>query len=140
MSASTLVQLEIKNAQVNAKLTDGVEFEEFGDHVDNVALTTTTVATLFNAVSGNTLQRVQPFQETLVLNIGQSVKAGSLWMFLRENHGKTGVVEILPTGGQTDKITADVTFQAPGVLGGIVGAGLSGATLLVNGQAAIASL
>lgn len=137
MSVSTLVQLEIKNAQFAAKLTDSVELTEFGDHVDNAALTTTATVTNFLAISGNDQNRVGTPAETIVLNIGQSLKAGSLWLFLRENHGLQGQVEFMPQGGDVPKVTADVTFQAPGTLGGARGAGVTGAVLLVNGLATI---
>ena len=135
--SSTLTQLVIKNAQVNLKLAEGVEMEEFGDHVDNAALTTTATATLFAAVSGNSQNSVSDPVETVVLNLAQSLKAGSLWMFLRTNHGKKGQLEFFPKGGVTPKVTADVTFQAPGTLGGAVGGGVSGATILVHGMATI---
>lgn len=137
MTASTLTQLEIKNAQVNVKLTADVEFIEAGDHVDNVALNTTSTTALFKAVSGNSKATLGDPDETIVLNLAQSLKAGSLWLFLRTNHGKEGQVEIFPKGGIAPKITADVTFQAPGVLGGAVGGGVSGATILVHGLATI---
>ena len=135
--SSTLTQLVIKNAQVNMKLDADVELEEFGDHVDNAALTTTSAVTLFKAVSGNGQAAVGDPDETIVLNLAQSLKAGSLWLFLRTNHGKKGQVEIFPKGGTTPKIAAEVTFQAPGTLGGAAGPGVTGATILVHGLAVI---
>lgn len=135
--SSTLVQLEIKNALVKAKLTADAALVEYGDHVDNVALTTTAATSLFKAVSGNSKATLGDPDETLVLNIAQSLKAGSLWLFLRNNHGKEGMVEIMPKGGTAPKIAATVTFQAPGTLGGAVGGGTSGATILVHGLATI---
>jgi hypothetical protein len=134
---STLVQLEIKNALVKAKLTADATLTEYGDHVDNVALTTTAATSLFKAVSGNSKATLGDPDETIVLNIAQSLKAGSLWLFLRANHGKEGMVEIMPKGGAAPKIAANVTFQAPGTLGGAVGGGVSGATILVHGMATI---
>lgn len=134
---TTLVQLEIKNALVKAKLDGDTELEEFGDHVDNAALTTAVTSTLFAAVSGNSTQSSPDPTETVVLNLAQSLKTGSLWLFLRNNHGKKGQIEFFPKGGATPKVTADVTFQAPGVLGGGVGAGTSGAVVLVHGLADI---
>jgi hypothetical protein len=132
-----MVQLEIKNAIFSAQLDGDLEFTEFADHVDNAALTTTSTATNFAAISGNDQNRVAQPTETIVLNIGQSLKAGSLWLFLRENHGKSGKVEFFPAGGLLPKVSADVTFQAPGSLGGVRGPGVSGATILVNGMAEI---
>ena len=120
---TTLVQLEMKNALVKAKLAADTELQEFGDHADNVALTTAVTSSTFAAVSGNATSSSPDPTETIVLNIAQSLKTGSLWLFLRNNHGKKGQVEICPKGGATPKITADVTFQAPGTLGGAVGAG-----------------
>ena len=137
MATSTLTQLEIKNALVKAKLTADPTLVEYGDHVDNVALNTTSTTALFKAVSGNSKATLGDPDETIVLNIAQSLKAGSLWMFLRASHGKQGTVEISPKGGTAPKITADVTFQAPGTLGGAVGGGVSGATILVHGMATI---
>lgn len=136
ITPSTLVQLEIKNALVKAKVGAGVAVE-FGDHVDSIALTTTSATSTFKAVSGKNQSKVQDPEETLVLNLGQSLKADSLWMFLRTNHGKTGTIEFYPAGGTTPKVEADVTFQAPGTLGGVQGAASSGATILVNGLAVI---
>ena len=138
MAASTLVQLEIKNAKVSAKVGTGVgSLLEFGDHVDNIALTTTSTATNFAAVSGNDQNRIAQPTETIVVNVAQSLKAGSFWLFLRDNHGKTGTLEFQPNGGTTPKVAADVTFQAPGTLGGGRGPGVSGAVILVNGMATI---
>lgn len=137
MPASTLVQLEIKNALVKAKLTADPTLVEYGDHVDNVALTTASTTALFAAVSGNSKATLGDPTETIVLNIAQSLKTGSLWLFLRNNHGKEGTVEIMPKGGTAPKIAATVTFQAPGSLGGAVGGGTSGATILVHGLATI---
>lgn len=134
---STMVQLEIKNAIFSAKLDAETEMTQFADHVDNAALTTTSTATNFAAISGNDQNRVATPTETVVLNIGQSLVEGSLWLFLRENHGKSGQIEFFPQGGTTPKVSANVTFQAPGTLGGTRGPGVSGATVLVNGMAAI---
>ena len=137
MTAVPLNLLVIKNAQVNAKLAGEAEFHEFGDHVDNVALNATAATTLFKPVSGNSQAAVGDPDETIVLNMAQDLKAGSLWLFCRTNHGKKGVVEIFPKGGTTPKITADVIFQTPAALGGAVGASTSGATFPVEGQADI---
>lgn len=134
---TTLIQLEIKNAKVNAKLDGAVEMVDFGDHIDNVALTTTSTPTNFPAVSGNDQNRIGQPTENVVLNLAQSLVEGSLWMFLRENHGKLGTLEFFPQGGELPKVTASVTFQAPGTLGGARGPGVSGATLPVNGLATI---
>lgn len=134
---STMIQLEIKNALFNAKLDGAAAAVEFADHVDNAALTTTSTPTNFAAISGNDQNRMGQPTESIVLNIGQSLVEGSLWLFLRENHGKTGTVEFFPNGGTAPKVTAEVTFQAPGTLGGVRGPGVSGATLPVNGQAVI---
>jgi len=135
--STTLVQLEVKNALVKAKVDADVALLEFGDHVDNAALVTTTTSTTFAAVSGNSTSSTPPPTETVVLNLAQSLKSGSLWLFLRTNHGKRGQIEFFPKGGTTPKVAADVTFQAPGTLGGTVGAGTSGATILVHGLATI---
>lgn len=135
--ASTLTQLTIKNAVVAAKIDGGTALAQYGDHIDNIALNTSATATLFAAVSGNSQQSISDPTETIVINLAQSMKADSFWMFLRTNHGKKGTIEFSPKGGTTPKVVATVTFQAPGVLGGAVGAGTTGATLLVDGMATI---
>lgn len=135
--SSTLTLLVIKNAQVNARLAGATEYEEFGDHVDNAALNATAATALFKPVSGNSQASMGDPDETVVLNMAQSLKTGSFWLFCRENHGKKGQVEIFPEGGTTPKITADVIFQVPATLGGAVGANTSGVTFPVEGKATI---
>lgn len=129
--------LEIRNASFKAGV--GAEAPtEFADAVENIQLQATSTSTKWEPISGANQQSVGNQTETIVLNIGQDLTAGSLWLFLRANHGKKGTVEFAPQGGETPKVTADVTFQAPGALGGGAnGAAVSGATLLVDGLADI---
>jgi hypothetical protein len=129
--------LEIRNASVKAGV--GAEAPtEFGDAVENIQLQATSTPTKWEPVSGANQQTAGNQTETIVLNIGQDLTAGSLWLFLRANHGKKGKVEFFPQGGTTPKVEATVTFQAPGALGGGAnGAAVSGATLLVDGLADI---
>lgn len=138
---STMVQLEIKNATFSAAIgedADPLTLTEFADHIDNAALTTTSTPAKFAAISGNDQNSIGKPAETIVLNIGQDLTAGSLWMFLRTNHGKKGTVKFGPQGGAgTGECLANVTFAAPATLGGAVGGGVSAATLQVNGQATI---
>lgn len=129
--------LEIKNASFKAAVGAGV-LTEFADAVESVQLQAAASPTKWQPISGAIQQGVGAATETLVLNIGQDLKAGSLWLFLRANHGAKGKVEFFPKGGTLPKVTANVTFQAPGTLGGSQTATtVSGATLLVDGLAVI---
>lgn len=129
--------LEIKNASFKAALGAGV-LTEFADAVESIQLQATASPTKWHPISGAIQQGVGAPTETLVLNIGQDLKTGSLWLFLRANHGAKGKVEFFPKGGTLPKVTANVTFQAPGTLGGSQAATtVSGATLLVDGLAVI---
>lgn len=129
--------LEIKNASVKAGV--GAEVPtEFADAVENIQLQSTSTDTAWEPVSGANQQSAGNQKESIVLNIGQDLTAGSLWLFLRANHGKKGTIEFCPQGGTTPKVTAAVTFKAPGVLGGGAnGPAVSGATILVDGLADI---
>lgn len=138
MPSTPLTQLIMKQAVFSASVGSGTTtMTEFSDHADNVTMTTTATAGAFNAISGKNTQTVGDPVESLGLNLAQSLKADSLWMFLRENHGKAGKVSLTPTGGGKGKVDADVIFQAPATLGGGQGGGVSAATLLVQGLAKI---
>lgn len=139
MPSTPLTQLIMKQANFSAAVGTGtaVTLTEFSDHADNVALTTTATAASFLPVSGKNIQTVGDPTETLTLNLAQSLKKDSLWMFLRNNHGKEGKVSLTPTGGAKGKVEATVIFQAPATLGGAQGGGVSAATLLVQGLAEI---
>lgn len=139
MPSTPLSQLIMKQAVFSAAVGTGsaVTLTEFSDHADNVTLTTTATTASFLPISGKNLQTVGDPTESLGLNLAQSLKADSLWMFLRNNHGKSGKVSLTPTGGGKGKVEADVIFQAPATLGGAQGGGVSAATLLVQGMATI---
>lgn len=137
MAETPLAQLIMKNAVFAASTGTSGTLTEFSDHADNVMLSTTNTSATFAAISGKSQGSVGEPVETLVMNIAQSLKAGSLWMFLRTNHGKPGKIALTPTGGGTGKVTADVVFQAPASLGGAQGGAVSAATLLVTGLATI---
>lgn len=138
MPSTPLSQLIMKQAVFSASVgTTGTTMTEFSDHADNVTLNTTATTATFLPVSGANSQTVGDPLETMGLNLAQSLKADSLWMFLRNNHGKTGKVSLTPTGGGKGKVEATVVFQAPVALGGAQGGGVSAATLLVQGLAAI---
>lgn len=129
--------LEIKNASFKAAVGAGV-LVEFADAVENIQLQATASPKSWAPISGANQQQVSQATETVVLNIGQDLKTGSLWLFLRQNHGLAGKIEFCPKGGTTPKVAANVTFQAPGVLGGGQTTDtVSGATLLVSGLATI---
>lgn len=132
-----LSQLIMKQAVFSAAVGTEGTLTEFSDHADNVTLTTTATTASFLPVSGKNLQTVGDPTESLGLNLAQSLKADSLWMFLRTNHGKTGRVLLVPTGDSEAKVEAEVIFQAPATLGGTQGGGVSAATLLVQGLAKI---
>lgn len=137
MTSTPLAQLIMKQAVFAAAVGTTDPLTEFSDHADNITLTTTATTATFSPVSGKNLQSVGEPTETLGLNLAQSLKADSLWMFLRTNHGKEGRIQLTPTGGGTGKVEATVIFQAPATLGGGQGGGVSAATLLVQGLAAI---
>lgn len=129
--------LEIKNASFKAAVGAGT-LTEFADAVESIQLQATSTAKVWEPISGAVQQGAGAAKETVVLNIGQDLTAGSLWLFLRANHGAKGKVEFYPKGGTTPKVAANVTFQAPGTLGGNATANtVSGATLLVDGLATI---
>jgi len=129
--------LEIKNASFKAAVGAGV-LTEFADAVASVQLQASSTPRSWNPISGAIQQNVGAQSESIVLNIGQDLTTGSLWLFLRTNHGAKGKVEFFPKGGTTPKVAANVTFQAPGTLGGTADAETaSGATLLVDGLATI---
>lgn len=130
--------LEIKNASLKAAVGAAV-LVEYADAIDSAALNSTSSPVKWVPINGAVQQGAGPLSEEIVLNIGQDLTAGSLWLFLRNNHGAKGKVEFYPKGGTAPKVAANVTFQAPGTLGGGVGVGTSGATLLVDGIAAITS-
>lgn len=121
-------QLEIKNATVKAAEGAGV-LADFADAIDNVKLQTTYTVTRFNGVSGKAAVTSTPVKDALVVNVGDSLKTGELWAFLRANHGKAGKIEFCPAGGTTPKIAADVLLVAPGSAGGAEGANASTVTL-----------
>ena len=137
MASTPLAQLIMKNAVLSAGIGTAVPLTEFSDHADNVALATTNTSATFAAISGKNQSSVGEPTETLVMNIAQSLKSGSLWMFLRDNHGKEGRVSLVPSGEGTAKVDATVIFQAPASLGGAQGGGVSAATLLIVGMADI---
>lgn len=137
MPSTPLSQLIMKQATFSAAVGTGATLTEFSDHADNVTLNTTATTASFLPVSGKNIQTVGDPTETVGLNLAQSLKADSLWMFLRNNHGKSGKVSLVPTGGGKGKVEADVIFQAPVALGGAQGGGVSAATLLVQGMATI---
>jgi len=129
--------LEIKNASFKAAVGAGV-LAEFADAVENAALNSTSTANTWAPINGVNQQTASPLTETIVLNIGQDLKTGSLWLFLRNNHGLAGKVEFYPAGGTTPKVAADVVFQAPSTVGGAAGGiPTATATLLVKGLAVI---
>ena len=129
--------LEIKNASFKAALGAGV-LAEYADAVENAALNSASTANTWAPINGVNQQTASPLTETIVLNLGQDLKTGSLWLFLRTNHGLAGKVEFFPAGGTTPKIAADVIFQAPSAVGGSAGGiPTAGATLLVKGMATI---
>jgi hypothetical protein len=129
--------LEIKNASFKAAL--GVAaLVEYADAVDNAALASTSTTNTWAPINGVNQQTASPLTETITLNLGQDLKTGSLWLFLRSAHGQAGKIEFFPQGGTTPKVAADVVFQAPAAVGG--GAGTIPATtctLLVKGLATI---
>lgn len=137
MPSAPLSQLIMKQAVFSASVGSATTLTEFSDHADNVTLTTTATTATFLPVSGANVQTVGDPTETVGLNLAQSLKADSLWMFLRANHGKAGKVSLVPTGGGKGKVEANVIFQAPATLGGAQGGGVSAATLLVQGMATI---
>lgn len=138
MPSTPLSQLIMKQAVFSASVGgSSATLTEFSDHADNVTLNTTATAGTFLPVSGANIQTVGDLIETMGLNLAQSLKADSLWMFLRKNHGKKGRVSLTPTSGGAGKVEADVVFQAPAALGGGQGGGVSAATLLVQGVATI---
>lgn len=137
MPSTPLAQLIMKQAEFSAAVGTSGTLQEFSDHADNITLTTTATTATFNPVSGKNIQTVGDPTETLSMNLAQSLKSSSLWMFLRTNHGKSGRVSLVPTGGGKGKIDAEVIFQAPATLGGAQGGGVSAATLLVQGMATI---
>ena len=129
--------LEIKNASFKAALGAGV-LAEYADAVENAALNSASTSNTWAPINGVNQQTASPLTETVVLNIGQDLKTGSLWLFLRNNHGATGKIEFFPKGGTTPKVAADVIFQAPSQVGGSAGGiPTAGATLLVKGLATI---
>lgn len=129
--------LEIKNASFKAAVGAGA-LVEFADAVESIQLQAAASPITWQPISGAIQQTVAAPTETVVLNIGQDLKTGSLWLFLRTNHGAAGKIEFFPKGGTTPKVTANVVFQAPGTLGGNQTAQtVSGATLLVAGLATI---
>jgi hypothetical protein len=121
-------QLEIKNAGVKAAVGAGV-LADFADAIDNVKLQTTYAVTRFNGVSGKAAVTATPIKDALVINLGDSLKTGEFWAFLRANHGLVGKVEFTPQGGASPKITADVLLVAPGSVGGAEGANASTVTI-----------
>lgn len=137
MPSTPLTQLIMKQAVFSASVGTAGALTEFSDHADNVALGTTATTASFLPISGKNQQTVGDPVETITLNLAQSLKADSLWMFLRSNHGKAGKVSLTPTGGGKGKVEADVIFQAPATLGGAQGGGVSAAVLLVQGMATI---
>jgi hypothetical protein len=129
--------LEIKNASLKVALGAGT-FTEYADAVDNAALNMASTTNTWAPINGVNQQTASPLTETITLNLGQDLKTGSLWLFLRTNHGAAGKVEFYPQGGTTPKVAADVVFQAPAAVGG--GAGTipaTTATLLVKGLSVI---
>lgn len=127
----------IKNSSVKAAVGDTDPLTEFGDAVDQVALTNAFDTTEWKPVSGRNQSEVSPLKQTVNLNVGDSLTEGELWDFLYKNHGKQGRIEVTPIGKEEPKIAAKVTFIAPAQLGGAVGANSSAAQLPVIGQADI---
>lgn len=121
-------QLEIKNASVKA--AEGVTaLVDFADAIDNVKLQTTYTVNRFNGVSGKSAVSATAPKDSIVINLGDSLKTGEFWAMLRANHGKAGKVEFLPAGGTSPKIAADVMLVAPGSAGGAEGGNSSSVTL-----------
>lgn len=129
-------QLEIKNATVKAAVGAGV-LADFADAIDNVKLQTTYTVARFNGVSGKSPLTATPIKDSLVLNLGDSLKTGEFWAFLRANHGLAGKVEFCPNGGASPKIAADVLLVAPGSVGGAEGANTSTVTLECSAPAVV---
>ena len=129
--------LEIKNASLKMALGAGV-LAEYADAAQSAALATTSTANTWAPINGVNQQTASPLTETIALEIGQDLKTGSAWLFLRNNHGLAGKVEFYPSGGTTPKVAADVIFQAPSTVGGAAGGiPTATATLLVKGLAVI---
>jgi hypothetical protein len=129
--------LNIKNASVKLALGAGV-FTEYADAIDNAALNNTNASSQWIPVSGVVQQVEGALVWEVVLNLGQDLKTGSLYLFLLNNHGATGKIEFFPAGGATTpKVAANVTFSAPRALGGGVGIATAQATLRVDGQPTI---
>ncbi|AYN57558.1 major tail protein [Arthrobacter phage Corgi] len=121
-------QLEIKNATVKAAVGAGT-LADFADAIDNVKLQTAYTTTRWNGVSGKSAVTATPLKDTIVVNVGDSLKTGEFWAMLRANHGLAGKVEFCPLGGTSPKIAADVLLVAPGALGGAEGGNSSTITL-----------
>ncbi|QCG78273.1 major tail protein [Arthrobacter phage Idaho] len=121
-------QLEIKNATVKAA-PGASALVDYADAIDNVKLQTEYTTGTFKGVSGKRAITAGSINDKIVINLGDSLKTGEFWSFLRANHGVTGKVEFCPAGGTTPKIAADVMFFAPGSVGGAEGANSSSVTL-----------
>lgn len=129
--------LEIKNASIKFKIGAGV-LTEYGDNIDNVKVATTYTVAKWAPVSGNGQSKVSAPSDQLQINVGDSLQATDLWLFLRNNHGLTADVEVTPTGGGVAKIVGNVTVVAPGSIGGAEGAvNASTVNLDFNGAATI---
>jgi hypothetical protein len=130
------VLLEIKNASFKAAL--GVAaLVEYADAIESAQVNTTSTPYKFTPISGAVQQGSGALTEEIVISLGQDLTAASLYTFLRTNHGGKGKVEFFPKGGTVPKVAANVTFQAPGAIGGAAGIGMAQATLLVDGICAI---
>ncbi|WIF20475.1 major tail protein [Arthrobacter phage Berka] len=129
--------LEIKNASFKAAVGAGA-LVEYADAIENAQVNITSTPYKFTPINGVVQQGAGPLTEEIVLSIGQDLTAASFYTFLRTNHGAKGKVEFFPKGGTVPKVAANVTFQAPGAIGGAGGTiGMASATLLVDGLSTI---
>lgn len=130
------VMLEIKNASFKAALGAGV-LTEYADAVESAAINVTSSPYKFTPISGAVQQGSGALTEEIVVSLGQDLTAASLYTFLRTNHGGKGKIEFFPKGGTVPKVAANVTFQAPAVIGGGAGIAMATATMLVDGISTI---
>lgn len=115
-------------------------FTEYSDAVQS-AVTSLSYETIeWKPVSGVNQSDVTPLTYEATLEIGQDLKAGSLWLFCLENHGKIGSIEYFPKGGATPLVKGNVRIGAPTQVGGAQGAvGTATVTLRFVGTPTITS-
>jgi len=128
--------LEIKNASFKAAL-GAAALVEYADAVESAAINVSSSPYKFTPISGAVQQGSGALTEEIQISLGQDLTAASLYTFLRTNHGGKGKIEFFPKGGTLPKVAANVTFQAPAVIGGGAGIAMATATLLVDGLCTI---